>query len=85
MRISDAGIIVVRQNCAKTKDINDCIDIFRSTGCELLGCIMNDVDNSIAGSVGYGGDGYYYRYGYGYRYRRNYYGNSYYGKGGSRE
>lgn len=85
MRISDAGIIVVRQNCSKTKDINDCIDIFRSTGCELLGCIMNNVDNSIAGSVGYGGDGYYYRYGYGYRYRKNYYGNSYYGKGGSRE
>ncbi len=62
IRASDAALLVVRRNCAKVRDINDCVDIFRASDCELLGCIMNDADKGFASQVSYGG-GYYYRYG----------------------
>jgi capsular exopolysaccharide synthesis family protein len=41
LTVAEAGLIVVGQNQSKVKDINDGIDIFRETNCELLGCILN--------------------------------------------
>lgn len=68
MRYADAGLLVVRQNCSKTKDINDAIDVFPKMGCELLGCILNDVKTGLLGDVISKGDDYRYKYGYGYGY-----------------
>ena len=65
MRFADAGLLVVRQNCSKTKDINDAIDVFRKTNCRLLGCIFNDVETGILGKVIPGIDNYHGKYGYG--------------------
>lgn len=70
MRYADAGLLVVRQNVSKVRDINDAIDLFAKTGCKLLGCILNDVENGIFGSVSVRSDGYQNRYGYGYGYYR---------------
>lgn len=67
MPYADAGILVVRQNVAKTKDINDAIDVFRKSGCTLLGCVMNDVETGLFGA-GVHRDTYYHKYGYGYGY-----------------
>ena len=77
MGYADAGLLVVRQNGTRTKDINDAIDIFKSAGCKLLGCVYNDVENGILGNNPFYGDRYNYRYGYGYGYpyRKNYYQN----------
>lgn len=66
MRVADAGLLVVRQNCSKTKDINDAIDIFKKNDCELLGCILNDIENGVFGMSSMSVDGYRYKYGYGY-------------------
>ena len=60
----------MRQNVSKVRDINDAIDLFAKTGCKLLGCILNDVENGIFGSVSVRSDGYQNRYGYGYGYYR---------------
>ena len=68
MRYADAGLIVVRQNRAKVKDINDAVDVFYKMGCQLLGCVLNDVKTGLLGDVVSRGDGYQYRYGYGYGY-----------------
>lgn len=68
MRYADAGLLVVRQNCSRTKDINDAIDVFSKMGCELLGCILNDVKTGLFGDVISKGDDYRYQYGYGYGY-----------------
>lgn len=65
MRFADAGLLVVRQNCSKAKDINDAIDVFRMTDCRLLGCIFNDVETGILGKVIPGMDNYHGKYGYG--------------------
>lgn len=67
MKHADAGILVVRQNVAITKDINDAIDVFKKAGCILLGCVMNDVETGIFG-MGVHRDTYYHKYGYGYNY-----------------
>jgi len=72
MRYADAGLLVVRQGVSKTKDINDVIDIFKSTGCRLLGCVFNDVEMGLTGNHIFKGDHYSYRYGGGY--------NDYYGR-----
>ena len=65
---ADAALLVVRQNGAKVKDINDAIDIFKKTDCRLLGCVLNNVENGAIGSVHSYGDGYSHKYGYGYGY-----------------
>lgn len=65
--LADASLIVVRQSTAKTKDINDAIDILSSSNSELLGCIYNNVRTTLFGhSSGYGRKHYY----------KGYYGNS---------
>lgn len=68
MRYADAGLLVVRQNGAKTKDINDVIDVFKSAGCRLLGCVYNDVKIGLWGNTWFQNDGYNYQYGYGKKY-----------------
>lgn len=68
MPIADAALLVVRQNGAKVRDINDVIDIFKKTDCKLLGCVLNDVENSFLGNAGIYGDGYSNKYGYGHSY-----------------
>lgn len=65
MRYADAGLIVVRQNSSITKDINDAIDVFKNTGCKLLGCVFNDVETGLLGSTVFRGESYSQRYGYG--------------------
>lgn len=68
MRFADAGLLVVRQNHSKVKDINDAIDVFKKTGCRLLGCVLNDVEVGLFGSGMSGTDSYQNQYGYGYGY-----------------
>ena len=68
MQYAEMGLLVVRQNCSKAKDINDAIDIFKKTGCHLLGCVLNDVETGIFGNLAPGSDGYQHKYGYGYGY-----------------
>lgn len=68
MQYAEMGLLVVRQNCSKAKDINDAIDIFKKTGCHLLGCVLNDVETGIFGNLTPGSDGYQHKYGYGYGY-----------------
>ncbi len=68
LQYADSALLVVRQNGAKVKDINDAVDIVKSSGCVLLGCVLNDVENGLLdGAVPYS-DGYRQRYGYGYGY-----------------
>jgi capsular exopolysaccharide family len=53
--IADTSLLVVRQSMARTKDINDAIDILNSSNCELLGCVYNDVRKvSFGQKIGYG-------------------------------
>lgn len=68
MQYAEAGLLVVRQNTSKTKDINDAVDVFKSAGCKLLGCVYNDVETGVLGSAVFQGESYNYRYGYGKRY-----------------
>lgn len=53
--IADASLLVVKQSYAKAKYINDAIDTLAGTNSELLGCIYNNVHNSLLGlNMGYG-------------------------------
>ena len=66
-RLSDASLLVVKQNFTKVPLINDTIDMLNDYGSGVAGCVLNDVyaSNSVISS-GYG-------YGYGrYRYGRYY-------------
>lgn len=68
---ADVSLLVVRQGTAKTRDINDTIDMLENGSSKLLGCIYNDVKTGVFsgkkawGDYGYGG---YRRYGHGYGY-----------------
>lgn len=62
MRYAEAGLLVIKQNGAVAKDINDTIDIFRNTDCTLLGCILNNVQTGFIGSRILGREGYNNRY-----------------------
>lgn len=62
--ISDASILVVRQDYTPACDINDAADILREANAEFLGCILNDmrdIDDYLPS-----GYGYRKKYGYGY-------------------
>lgn len=68
---ADASLLVVRQEKAMTREINDTIDMLENGGSELLGCIYNDVKTGVwKGKKVWGGYGYSgykkYRHGYGY-------------------
>lgn len=68
MQYAELGLLVVRQNTSKVKDINDAIDIFKKNGCHLLGCVLNDMEIGILGNPSSKSDSYQQKYGYGYGY-----------------
>lgn len=72
MRSSDCGILVVRQNGALAGEINDTIYAFSDSGCELLGCVLNDVFSGLPGGKLLGRDRYQDKYYHGYGYGRYY-------------
>ena len=79
--LADAAILVVRQNLAPTRVINDAIDIINNTDAQLLGCVFNNVFLADLNEYySYGGGG---KYGYVKRnYGRHGYGKYGYGKYG---
>lgn len=76
---ADVSLLVVHQGMARTREINDTIDILEDGGSQLLGCIYNDVRTGVFKGKKSWGD---YRYG-GYRkYKQGYgYGYGQYGYG----
>lgn len=81
VNVADAVLLVVRQNEAKIRSINDAIDIFSKSQANFYGCIFNNVHGVgfTVGKYGYGKYGRYgygkygtypYGYGYGYGYNR---------------
>lgn len=66
-QMTDASVLVVREDIVLTKDINDAIDILNNTKGKVLGCILNDASSQVYGgtavrssasgsSHGYGGE-----------------------------
>lgn len=47
--LADTSLMVVRQSTAKTKDINDAIDVLRGSNSKLLGCVYNNVRTTVFG------------------------------------
>ncbi len=66
---ADASFLVVRQDHTPAPEINDAIDILRSSGSAFLGCVLNGMTASIT-------EGYGHTYGYGYGYGYGQYGSS---------
>lgn len=63
--ISDANILVVREDMVEAKEINDAIDILNETNSKVLGTVFNDETNLLGDKIGYGygyGNGGYYHY-----------------------
>ncbi len=59
----DSSLLVVRQDSAKVKDINDTVDVLRDSSPEFIGCIFNDASNETSKmSYGYGYSKYYNKY-----------------------
>ena len=98
-QLADAALLVVRQDRALVRVINDTIDILKNANAALIGCVLNNFyvadfsENMNYGFGGYYGYGKKYgsRYGYGYGYAaKQGYGSRYgygagYGKSSSRE
>lgn len=66
--LSDASVLVVRQDVVPTPEINDAIDSLRAGQAEFLGCVLNDMSRLGHSS---GNQSYGYGYGYGYSKRRD--------------
>ena len=62
----DASIVVIRQHVAKSKNINDILDILFATPSVLLGCILNDYSGNYGKGIGGRGYSRYYESQYGY-------------------
>lgn len=79
----DASLLVVRQNAAQTRALNNVISSLEKGKAKLLGCVMNDVHSTaVSSGQGYGGGysryGGYGRYGhYGHYGKYGKYGNYY--------
>ena len=72
----DMSLLVVRQNMAYARDINDTIDMLENSNSDLLGCIYNNVKTGI-----FSGKKVWNRCGYGgYKYYKSYYGRYGYGQ-----
>ena len=57
-QMTDASVLVVRQDTVLTKDINDAIDILNNTRGKVIGCILNGTTTQNTGGsnrYGYGG------------------------------
>ncbi len=64
-QLSDASLLVIRQDTVLARDINDSIDTLNATKGSVIGVVLNDASGIHAGSTdkyGYGG---HYGYGYG--------------------
>ena len=59
-QMTDASVLVVRQDTVLTKDINDAIDILNNTRGKVLGCILNGVTSQNTGGIGHYGYGGHY-------------------------
>lgn len=59
-QMTDASVLVVRQDTVLTKDINDAIDILNNTKGKVIGCILNGVTLQGAGTAGHSGYGGHY-------------------------
>lgn len=73
--LSDASVLVVRQDVVSAPEINDAIDALRAGKAEFLGCVLNDMRHLSSQLHSYG-------YGYGYGYGSKKYGKYGYGKYG---
>ena len=91
-QLADAALLVVRQDCALVRTINDTIDVMKNANAELIGCVLNNFyvadfsENMSYGFGGYYGYGKKYgqRYGYGYAAKQGYTNRYGYGYGKSR-
>lgn len=62
-KLADVSLLVVRQDVALAKEINDIIDVLNEAGGSVMGCIFNDVTGGpVGGGSHYGYGGYYGRY-----------------------
>lgn len=61
---ADVSLLVVKQSTARTRDINDAIDMMERGHSELLGCIFNDVKTGVFTGRKVWTGGYHYGYGY---------------------
>ena len=63
--LSDASVLIVRQNVADAKHLQSVIDALQATHAKFIGCILNDCwAFGLSERSGYGyGYGYYGRYG----------------------
>lgn len=61
--MADASVLVVKQDSAFARDINDSIDALNRTEAKVIGCIFNDVTAGFVERVGHYGYGSYYGYG----------------------
>lgn len=68
-QMSDASILVLRQDMVLAKDLNDAIDILNKTHGRVVGCVLNDVEDGIISGYAYG-KSFYSGYGGSYRYGR---------------
>ena len=77
--LSDATLLVIRQNIVPASEINDAIDSLQACKAVFLGCILNDMQHlsrhlrygySYGYGYGYGGKYGYGKYGYGQRSRK---------------
>ncbi len=66
--LSDASVLVVRQDIIPADEINDAVDALSAGKAEFLGCILNDMQHLLhEGALSYGSYGSKYgKYGYGY-------------------
>ena len=89
---ADAALLVVRQDCASVRVINDTIDIIKNADTELIGCVLNNyyvadltenMSYGLGGQYGYGNryGRYGMKYGYGYAAKQGYVGRYGYGAG----
>lgn len=49
--LADSSLLVVKQSTARTKDINDAIDLLAGSKSELLGCIYNNVYRNVLENI----------------------------------
>ena len=59
-QMTDASVLVVREDTVLTKDINDAIDILNNTRGKVLGCILNGSSSRSTGRNGHYGYGGHY-------------------------
>ena len=64
--LSDAALMVVRQDVVPASTLNDAVDVLSACRCRFLGCVLNDMHGDSAAAHGYGRYGYGKKYQYGY-------------------